>query len=46
MPLVPDASTPPSQLRVAGVLSAAVAAISLAAIFTRLADAPGGVVAL
>jgi drug/metabolite transporter (DMT)-like permease len=46
MPLVPDASAPPSPLRVAGILSAAVVAISLAAIFTRLADAPGGVVAL
>lgn len=43
---MPDAAPPPSPLRVAGVLAAAVAAISLAAIFTRLADAPGGVVAL
>jgi drug/metabolite transporter (DMT)-like permease len=46
MPLVPDASSTPSPVRVAGVLVAAVVAISLAAIFTRLADAPGGVVAL
>jgi drug/metabolite transporter (DMT)-like permease len=46
MPPVLDASASPSPLRVAGVLSAAVVAISLAAIFTRLAEAPGGVVAL
>lgn len=36
----------PSPFRLAAVLTAAVLAISLAAIFTRLADAPGGVVAL
>ena len=40
-----DADTP-SAVRVAAVLVAAVAAISLAAIFTRLAEAPGGVIAL
>ncbi|MDZ7707222.1 MAG: DMT family transporter [Trueperaceae bacterium] len=39
-------SSAPSAGRLALVLSAAVLAISMAAIFTRLADAPGGVVAL
>src|SRR6056297_3961911 len=44
---VPAVSSPaPSAGRLALVLVAAVLAISLAAIFTRLADAPGGVVAL
>jgi len=41
-----DAAATPSPFRLAAVLTAAVLAISLAAIFTRLAGAPGVVVAL
>lgn len=46
MPPVRHDEPTPTPLRVATVLGVAVAAISLAAIFTRLADAPGAVIAL
>ena len=46
MRAVSRAAPSPSALQIAVVLGAAVLAISLAAIFTRLAEAPGGVIAL